>query len=196
MNSNSVIHIVVDMLYDFIEGTLACQNAKEAVKVSVNYINENPGQKVIYVCDSHPSDHCSFAYYGGKWPPHCVAGTKGSEIDSSYIKKITNPQQRPSGANIFKKGEKRDEEQYSGFHAINSDKMSVGGYIRSICKPDETPSVIVSGIATEFCIKESVCDLVREGFKVSLLKEGLGYVNYDNHLQTLKELEDKGVTLI
>ncbi|MCK9304307.1 MAG: isochorismatase family protein [Bacteroidales bacterium] len=196
MNDKDVTHIVVDMLFDFIEGTLACKNAKEAVTFSVKYINGNPKQKVIFVCDSHPSDHCSFVQSGGVWPPHCVAGTPGSEIDGSYYRDVENPGQRPSETNIFRKGAESGREQYSGYQAVNSRGETIGNYLKANYNGAGSPPVVVSGIATEFCINETVSDLLREGFRVFLLKDGLGYVDYKNHIQTLKDLSKKGVTLI
>ena len=53
MNSN-ITHIVVDMLYDFINGSLACSNTTQAIEETIKYINNNPAEKVLYVCDYHP----------------------------------------------------------------------------------------------------------------------------------------------
>ncbi len=196
LNSKRVTHIVVDMLYDFIDGSLACLNAEKAVRESVNYINANPDQRVIYVCDSHPANHCSFVANGGIWPPHCVAGTRGGSLHADYLKKVTNEAQRPSEKNIFKKGENPSFEQYSGYQAINKAGEKIGENPENIFKDKTKPVAVVSGIATEFCIRETVSDLLKEGYKVYILKIGLGYVDYNNHLTTLKELKDKGANLI
>ncbi len=196
LNSKKVTHIVVDMLYDFIDGSLACINAEEAVRESVDYINANPSQRVIYVCDSHPADHCSFVANGGIWPPHCIAGTKGGSVHSDFYQKITNETQRPSDKNIFRKGQSSSTEQYSGFQAINKDRERIGENLSGTFKGGDKPVAVVSGIATEFCINETVSDLLKEGLKVYILKKGLGYVDYKNHLKTLKELKIKGANLI
>ncbi len=196
LNNKRVTHIVVDMLYDFIDGSLACLNAEEAVRESVNYINTNPYQRVIYVCDSHPADHCSFVANGGIWPPHCVAGTRGGSVHTDYRQKVKNEDQRPSAKNIFIKGENSFAEQYSGYQAINKAGEKIGENIAATFKDGAKPVAVVSGIATEFCIRETVSDLLKEGFKVYVLKRGLGYVDFKNHTKTLKELKDKGANLI
>ena len=84
--------VVVDMLYDFIDGTLACQNAENAVKETLKQIDKlTKGQgggeheildtfPILFVRDQHPADHCSFTEQGGTWPAHCVAGTHGGEV--------------------------------------------------------------------------------------------------------------------
>ncbi|MBQ3997606.1 MAG: hypothetical protein II637_06210, partial [Bacteroidales bacterium] len=68
--------VVVDMLYDFIDGSMACANAENAVAETVKYIEDKgsaaqDGDDVIvaafptmFVCDHHPSDHCSFTAQG------------------------------------------------------------------------------------------------------------------------------------
>lgn len=70
--------IVVDCQYDFIDGSLACINAENAVAENIDYINKNPGLNVYYSCDWHSESNKSFKRHGGIWPDHCVAGQKGS----------------------------------------------------------------------------------------------------------------------
>ncbi|GAB1473330.1 hypothetical protein MASR2M69_07710 [Bacteroidota bacterium] len=88
-------HIVVDMLYDFIDGSLACLNAENAVEKSIGYINSNKDQMVVYVADSHPENHCSFRNYGGIWPSHCVKGTKAQKFTKVFIQKWKIAHQDP-----------------------------------------------------------------------------------------------------
>ena len=73
------------MLNDFISGALACLNTENAVKHTIDYINANPEDKVIYVCDNHPISHISFARNGGLWPNHCVEGTFGGCIHAGFF---------------------------------------------------------------------------------------------------------------
>ncbi len=173
-------HIVIDMLYDFIDGSLACVNSGEAVKKSVEYINAHPGQQVLYVCDCHPADHCSFEENGGIWPVHCVVDTKGGSIHEDYYKKIEKPENRPSENNIFYKGRNKDTEEYSGYGAVNG----AGEKISSVC----STNVIISGIATEYCIKETVLNLYRHGFNVTIIKDALAFVTLKGHIRTMEEL--------
>ncbi|MEG0891705.1 MAG: isochorismatase family protein [Bacteroidales bacterium] len=173
-------HIVVDMLYDFIDGSLACQNGTQAVVESIKYINEHPIQKVLYVCDCHPIDHCSFKEYGGTWPIHCVKGTHGGAIHQDYYTKIKKAENRPTVKNTFYKGCNKNVEEYSGYMSVNTN----GEIIHSIV----SHSVAVSGIATEYCIKETVLNLYKHGYNVTLLKDALAYVSPHGHLETLIEL--------
>jgi len=196
LNSNNVTHIVVDVLYDFIDGTLACKNAFPAIEKSIEYINKNPNQKVLYVCDCHPANHCSFIQNGGTWPAHCVAGTHGQQIHSDFFTKVLKESSRPNNTNIFTKGECSTEEQYSGFDAVNSNGESIGEYIKRINSEKKENIVIVSGIATEFCVMESSMDLLNAGNRLFVVADALAYVDYQGHLDTLKILKDKGAKLL
>ena len=182
------MHIVVDMLYDFIDGSLACGNAENAVDYAVAYINAHPEQKVVYVADSHPANHSSFVVEGGIWPPHCVQGTRGAAIHEKFYTDVKNPINRPDPErNIFRKGFVVEEEQYSGFEAVNAAGMA----LRDVA-PDD---IVVSGIATEYCVKNTVVEFLNAGRNIELLEQGLGYVEKEGHKNTIKEMNDK-VTVI
>ena len=187
-NHQAPVHIVVDMLYDFIDGSMACGNAENAVAEVIKYINAHPDEKVVYVCDSHPSDHSSFINEGGIWPSHCVQGTRGAEIHKSFYTDVINPANRPDeNRNIFRKGRTRDEEQYSGFESVNINEL--------LLKDCVGKDLIISGIATEYCVKNTLLEFLNAGSNIELLVNGLGYVDKNGHVETLKELENK-VTFI
>ena len=187
-NHAAPTHLVVDMLYDFIDGSLACRNAEEAVKEVIKYINAHPEQEVIYIADCHPADHSSFAEFGGIWPSHCVAGTHGGEIHNAFYTDVVNVANRPDpDRNVFRKGCKQDEEQYSGFEAVNSNGVVLKNYANK--------DVVVSGIATEYCVKNTVEEFLNSGRNIELLLEGLAYVDFEGHKKTIEELE-KVVTVV
>ncbi len=183
-----VSHIVVDMLYDFIDGSLACTNGEVAVEKSIQYINEHPEQEVLYVCDCHPFNHCSFKENGGIWPPHCVEGTKGGEIHQSFFENILSESSKPHDGNIFKKGCDPNKEQYSGFDSINDR----GEHLKNRLNK----KVVISGIATEFCVNETVSDLLELGFEVAVNKDALAYVTKDGHDNTIEKFSKMGIELI
>lgn len=194
---STAVHIVIDMVYDFIDGSLACTNSVKAIKKAIEYINAHPGQKVIYVCDSHPANHCSFIEQGGVWPPHCVIGTKGQRIHNFFYQNVNEVESLPFGENLFQKGCSETEEQYSGFYAANIVGLSVGKFVDRFFEGKETEkSVLLSGIATEYCIKESTLDFLKNGYRVFINKNALGYVTLEGHAETLNILESKGVIII
>ena len=188
MKNNGYTHVVVDVLYDFIDGSLACQYTEEAIGESIKYINSHPDQNVLYVCDCHPQSHCSFKINGGLWPVHCVPGTRGAEIHEKYYNLIDNVENRPGVKNMFLKGENPNEEQYSGFDGINKagEKLSV----------HLSKNVIVSGIAAEYCIKETCLDLHKAGYKVYLIEKAMAHIEPEGRAKALKEMKEKGIEII
>ena len=186
--------VVVDMQYDFIDGSLACHNADNAVKETLKYIDsQTKGQggedheildtfPILFTRDHHPADHSSFVGFGGTWPSHCVAGTHGGEIHadlSPYVKEELT----------FDKGCDKGVEQYSGFEGMNAAGQSLGEILELL----DTTEVYVCGIATEFCVRNTCEDLQKAGFKVHLLKDCIGYVEHDGHLKALKEMAEEGI---
>jgi len=181
--------IVVDMIHAFTDGSMACQNAEAAVKNTVSYLNQHPEHRAFYVRDYHPEDHCSFQEQGGPWPQHAVAGTKESQVEEAFYtelgKTINTPLER---YNVFNKGSNPLEEEYSGFNAQNEQYGAL--------KYNLTRKVIVSGIATEYCVKNTVMDLLKNGFEVAVLKDGLAYLEAQGHEEALAEMRAMGAQII
>jgi nicotinamidase-related amidase len=184
-NKEPIGHIIVDEVYAFIDMELACKNADSAVINTIEQINENPDQIVYYVQEYHPENHCSFKENGGTWPTHGVQGTRSCEIAKEFysIKKSSN---RPiEHYNIFRKGMTPDTEQYSGFGAINLEWGTLS---------DQLPKkVYVSGIATEYCVNETIRDLIEHGHEVYVKVENLAYVDEQGHKDTIQKWIDMGV---
>ena len=181
-------HVVVDMLYDFIDGSMACANAENAVAACIETINRYPDGRVLYVMDHHPADHSSFQAQGGPWPPHCVMKTRGGSLHEDFYKNVKRPEQRPSEQTMFYKGVQAAKEQYSGFESRNSEGIELNNFL--------TGKVLVSGIATEYCIRETCCDLLKAGHEVYLLERGLAYIDPEGHKRTLDELARMGVKIV
>lgn len=80
---NDSVLVIVDMLHDFIDGSLACANADNAVENTLQFIQKTRDEDLplLFIRDHHPANHSSFREFGGTWPVHCVAGTRGGEID-------------------------------------------------------------------------------------------------------------------
>lgn len=189
--------VVVDMLYDFIDGSLACHNSENAVNEAVRFIDrmtsgqEGDGNEeildtfpILFVCDHHPSDHSSFSEYGGTWPPHCVAGTHGGAIHEAL-------QPYAQEELTFLKGCDREREQYSGLDAVNGAGQTLGDIL---CLLDTT-DVYVCGIATEYCVRSTCEDLMKTGMKVHLVSPALAYVDESGHRKALKEMAAEGISI-
>jgi nicotinamidase-related amidase len=194
MRNNALV--VVDMLYDFIDGSLACQNADNAIKEMLKFIDaQTKGQggdeheildtfPILFIRDHHPADHSSFKEQGGIWPVHCVAGTRGGEIHEALMPYVREEL-------TFDKGCDKEVEQYSGFEGINNAEQSLGEVLELL----DTTDVYVCGIATEYCVRNTCEDLLKAGHKVHLLKDCLAYVDHAGHLKALEEMAAEGISI-
>lgn len=179
--------LVVDCQYDFIDGSLACENAENAVRKIIEHINKNRVE-VMYSMDWHTPENKSFKRNGGIWPDHCIQGERGAELHQDFEKLVGDKVNRPTDNNVYYKGIDDYVEEYSAYNA----KTISGELLRDSLSKE----VVVAGIASEFCVRETVMALAQEGFKVSVLEEGLGYVNHENHLKNLDDLKEMGVGIV
>ena len=177
--------LVVDCQYDFIDGTLACAHSEEAVKNIITFINANPTARVFYSADNHSPKHCSYIPNGGTWPIHCQAGTHGAALHASFMTDIVSPSQRPNDSNTYYKGENDSVEEYSAFRAKNKAGRELN--------QDLGQDVLVCGIASEFCVRESVLALKDSGRNVEVPEDMLAWVDADGHRKNLAELRAMGV---
>ncbi len=173
--------VIVDCQNDFIDETMSCKNANEAVD---NIVKSLEGDiNVYYTSDFHPNNHISFEDFGGLWPSHCVEGTWGAEIHE----KFHETKFKPNNENTFFKGRNPKEEEYSGFRARNG--------IDQMLKDVVGEKVYLAGIASEYCVRETALEFLKDGKEVVILKDMLGYVDEDDHEKNLEDLKEKGITI-
>lgn len=110
--------------------------------------------------DWHPANHCSFKSQGGPWPVHCVADTHGAQFSKSL--------ELPSSATIISKGTTARKEAYSGFE---------GTSLEALLREASADTLYVGGLATDYCVLNTVKDALRLGFKVVLLTEAMRAVD-------------------
>ena len=174
--------VVVDMLYDFIDGSLACQNADNAVKKTIGFIDsqtKGQGGEDHEILDTFP-----ILFIRDHHPPHCVAGTHGVDTHEDLMPYVREEL-------TFDKGCDKAVEQYSGFDGMNNAEQSLGEILELL----DTTDVYICGIATEYCVRNTCEDLMKAGYKVRLLKDCLAYVDYDGHIKALDEMSKEGIII-
>jgi len=175
--------VVVDVQNDFCPGgALAVPDGDKVVPVLNKYIEkfEKAFAPIIFTRDWHPSDHSSFKEQGGPWPPHCVQNSKGAEFHSDLS--------RPVEAEVVSKAEGKDE-AYSFFQGTGlAAKLHQLGIRR----------LLVGGLATDYCVKETVLDGLKYGFEVFHLDDASRGVNLrpDDSDRALKEMVATGAKRI
>ncbi len=155
--------LVIDVQNDFIPGgSLAVPRGDEVVPALNRCIAafSAAGLPVVATRDWHPADHCSFAARGGPWPVHCVAGTRGAE----FVRGLA----LPAAATVISKDTERDRNTYSGFADTDlAQRLRAMGARR----------LFVGGLATDYCVLNTVKDALALGFEVRLLTDAIRAVD-------------------
>ena len=154
--------IVVDVQNDFCPGgSLAVERGDEVVEPLNRLIREflEQGLPVYKSRDWHPPETKHFADYGGTWPVHCVRNTRGAEFHEDLLE---DPR-----VQIVSKGT-GDEDSYSAFD---------GTTLAEDLRRRGVREVWVGGLATDYCVKNTVLDARRQGFRVRALTDAMRAVN-------------------
>jgi len=179
--------VVVDIQNDFCPGgALPVADGDKVVPVLNKYIQlfRSASAPIIYTRDWHPPDHSSFKAQGGPWPPHCVQGSEGAKFRSDLL--------QPAEGEVVSKADRKDE-AYSFFqgtdlaHRLRRLRFRLG--LRGGIK-----ALFVGGLATDYCVKETVLDGLKLGFQVYYLDDASKGVNVnpaDSQL-AVKEMLSKG----
>jgi len=194
--------ILVDVQNDFVPGgALPVPNGADVVAVANKAMRHF--DLVVATQDWHPADHRSFAsqHKGGKvgdmvdlcglqqmlWPDHCVQNSKGAElVQDLEMKKIDK---------VFHKGIDRNVDSYSGFFD-NGHRNATG--LDAYLKEQGVDEVTIMGLATDYCVKFTALDAIRQGFKASLIIEGVRgvEVNKGDCEKAIDEMKKAGVEIV
>lgn len=151
--------IVIDVQNDFLEGgALPVPDGDRVIEPLNRYVAAfaRHGLIVIATRDWHPPTHCSFREQGGSFPVHCVAGSTGAR----FPEQLLLPQQCP----VVDKAVTPDREDFSGFGADGLQvRLARNGIDR----------LFVGGLATEYCVLETVLDGLDRGYAVVVLVDAI-----------------------
>jgi nicotinamidase/pyrazinamidase len=144
--------VVVDFQNDFTPGgALAVRDGDEIAGPINALVATEEFDLVVATRDWHPPEHRSFAEHGGPWPVHCVQGTDGAEL---------HPALDPAQVDVIvDKGQDPDTEGYSGFEATD---------LAALLRARGVDEVTIVGLATDYCVKHTALDALREGFRVTV----------------------------
>jgi nicotinamidase/pyrazinamidase len=173
--------IVVDFQNDFTPGGALAVPDGDAIGDRVReLIDSGRFDLVVATRDWHPADHGSFAARGGPWPPHCVAGTPGAELHDAV------PRDRVDV--IVDKGTDPATEGYSGFEATG---------LETLLHERGIERVTIVGLATDYCVRATALDALREGFEVTIDRAGVRGIDAQPGAaeRALSEIEHSGGTV-
>jgi len=155
--------IIVDVQNDFIPGgALPVPAGDQVIPVLNEYIKlfKKAGAGVFATRDWHPPNHVSFKTYGGPWPPHCIQQSEGAKFHPDL--------KLPADSPIISKAMDPSKESYSGF-----DETELDAKLRT----QSVKRVFVGGLATDYCVKNTVLDAIKLGFKTVLLLDAVQGIN-------------------
>lgn len=187
MEKNALL--LVDVQNDFCPGgALAVPEGDRVVPILNRYIEEFHflDLPIFASRDWHPPVTKHFKAYGGPWPPHCVRGTKGAQFHPEL--------HLPKGTEIVSKGMDPDKDSYSAFQAYASN----GTDFATLLKAKRIKRLFVGGLATDYCVKQSVLDAIRHGIESVVLEDAIRgvEVNSGDSEKALQEMVAKGAQKI
>src|SRR5437763_11900664 len=144
--------VIVDFQNDFTPGGALAVPEGDTIAGRVNELAADPRfDLVVATRDWHPPDHGSFAEQGGPWPVHCVQGSEGAQLHPSLEAERVDV--------IVDKGQDRGTEGYSGFEGTN---------LGELLRERGIDKVTVVGLATDYCVKNTALDALRERLEVEV----------------------------
>src|ERR1700694_2678992 len=147
--------VIVDVQNDFCEGgSLAVSGGAAVASGLTEFLGEHRADYALVAAtrDYHVDPGAHFAAepdFRDTWPVHCVAGTAGAELHPDLDRRLIDE--------VFDKG--RDTAAYSGFEATSTSGMVLGDALRQ----DGVEELDVAGIATDYCVRATVLDALRDG---------------------------------
>lgn len=192
--------LIVDLQNDFCEnGALEVPEANSIVPVVNRLIHSF--KNIIQTQDWHPAGHQSFASshdskdpndtvemdYGTQvlWPDHCVQGSHGAEFHPGLNTQKTQV--------ITRKGFRQEIDSYSAFYENDHEtKTGLTGYLNDRGITD----LYAVGLATDFCVKWSVLDGIKEGFNLHIVKDAVKGIDLEGSLAAAwQEMKEAGVNI-
>jgi len=179
--------LIVDVQNDFCPGgALAVPNGERVVDVLNRVIDrfDAAHMPVYFSRDWHPPSTSHFRQFGGPWPRHCVAGTRGAAFYPGL--------HQPGGAIVVSKGLTWEASGYSVFEGVTPEHRRFGEDLRE----RHVSTLYVGGLATEHCIRATVLDARRHGLSVRLITDAIGGLTASASDHALGEMWAAGAALL
>lgn len=180
--------VVVDLQNDFCPGgALGVRGGDAIVPVVNRYLERfaNAGAPVFLTRDWHPPVTRHFKAFGGVWPPHCVRDTRGAAFHPGLA--------APAEAVIVSKGMDPDQDAYSAFQA---EDPSARPFVAVLAERG-VRRLYVGGLATDYCVRATALDALREGFEVVLLTDAIAAVDLEpgDGARAIDEMQGAGARM-
>ncbi len=179
--------IIVDCQYDFLPGgALAVPDGNKIIDPILELVGESKDyfSHIFASRDWHPPNHMSFTDNGGTWPPHCVAGTPGADIQDHILK--LNPI-------LITKGRNPQFEAYSAFDGFVHQEYSP--LLHDFLRQNDVRHVKVCGLALDYCVKATALSAQSHGFHTEVYLDLTRPVDWITGVEAIAALQDNHVDL-
>ena len=181
-NCTKKLLLLVDVQYDFINGSLAVEGAPSMMDALADYIDAQPKglfDTIVMTADFHPYEHSSFKDNGGMWPIHCVQHTHGASIYQPVFEAVMK--QFPE-AQVLTKGDDIAVDEYSIMANSKSAKE-----LLDIIEGKGIQEIHVAGLCGDYCVGNSIKDLVEAGHgnKIRVLTRYIGNIDDGTTLRNI-----------
>jgi len=181
--------LIVDVQNDFCPGgALGVPEADKIIPAINKYAKIFSKNKfpIFATRDWHPVRTRHFKDFGGKWPVHCIQGSRGA----AFHPKLKLPKE----VFLVYKGIYPDKDGYSAFEAEDERGLSVLRLLERL----GIKELYIAGLATDYCVKYTSHDAIKHGFRVRILIDAIKGVdvNPGDSLKALKEMVRLGAKKI
>lgn len=174
-NQSNKLLILTDVQYDFINGSLAVDGAPEMMEALAAYISTLPAgtfKNIVMTADFHPWNHSSFKENGGTWPVHCLQFSHGGAIFQPILDAVYK--HGAEEVTMLIKGNNPAVDEYSVLQNPESGQRLV-----DIIEENEIDEIYITGLCGDFCVGESIFDLVAKGYgeKLRVMTDFIGNID-------------------
>jgi nicotinamidase/pyrazinamidase len=180
--------LIVDFQNDFTPGGALPVREGDRIAGPINDLLDS-FDLVVATRDWHPPDHGSFAGFEvdpdawrgadppSIWPVHCVQGTSGAELHPDLDQARVDV--------VIDKGQDPNSQGYSAFQDTR---------LGDLLRERGVDRLFVTGLATDYCVKQSVLDALNEGLDVSVIEDAVRGVDVEpgDSERALEEMEAAG----
>ncbi|MDQ2896057.1 MAG: isochorismatase family protein [Actinomycetota bacterium] len=171
--------LIVDVQNDFLAGgALAVPDGDQVIAPINALAADSRFDVVIATRDWHPADHSSFKAQGGPWPEHCVQDTPGAQLSDQLDRSAIDA--------VIDTGIAIDADGYSAFES---------DLLRELLREEEVVAVTVVGLATDYCVRHTAADALREGLIVTIESGAIRGIDAGDSREALAELAGSGAVI-
>ncbi len=158
--------IIVDMLNDFVTGSLKCDRAQRIIPPLMKLIKEarKNNVPVIYSNDAHIK---GIDHELKLWGDHAIAGTEGAKVI---------PELEPEEGDYIV-----PKRRYSGFYGTDLEML-----LREL----NVDTVILTGMHAHMCVRHTAADAYYRGYNIIVPTDGVDSFTEEDYQAGLKYLKE------